>query len=69
MLINLKAEMTRNQKTIVEMALFLGVSSNTFSFKLNGKREFTLDEAGKMADLFRVSIDYLAEKQQIPRAG
>ena len=69
MLINLKAEMTRNQKTIGKMALFLGVSSNTFSFKLNGKREFTLDEAGKMADLFGVSIDYLAEKQQIPRTG
>lgn len=62
MLKNLKAEMARNGKTNMSMARFLGVSENTFSFKLNGKREFTLDEINKIAALFNVSIDYLAQK-------
>jgi transcriptional regulator with XRE-family HTH domain len=61
MLINLKTEMTRHRKTNADMAKYLGVSDNTFSFKLNGKREFTLDELKKIAQLFSVSIDYLAE--------
>lgn len=66
MLINLKTEMTRHEQTITSMAKFLGMSTNTFSWKLNGKRgrEFTLDEIKRIADYFGVSIDYLAEKKR-----
>lgn len=64
MLINLKAEMTRHRKTNTDMAKFLGVSENTFSFKLNSKREFTLNEIKRIADLFSVKIEYLAVQEQ-----
>jgi transcriptional regulator with XRE-family HTH domain len=62
MLKNLRAEMARHGKTIAEMAELLDVSVNTFSFKLHGKREFTLKELKALADYFNVSIDYLAEE-------
>jgi antitoxin component HigA of HigAB toxin-antitoxin module len=57
---NMRAEMKRYGKTNADMAKFLGVSDNTFSFKLNGKREFTLEEIKKIAELFSVTIDYLS---------
>ncbi len=57
---NIKAEMARADMTIGDMAKALGLSRNGFSFKLNGKREYTLAELNKMADLFGVSVDYLA---------
>ena len=57
---NIRAEMARNSKTVREMAKFLSLSDNGFSFKLNGKNQFTLAELEKMADYFGCSIDYLA---------
>jgi len=62
MLINLKAEMARKGVTITDMAKYMKMSNNSFSWKLNGKREFTLTEMKRIADYFQVSIDYLAEK-------
>jgi DNA-binding XRE family transcriptional regulator len=64
MLYNVKAEMSRNDKTNAEMARFLGMSETSFSFKLNEKREFTLSEARKMAEMFKVSVDYVAGFKQ-----
>lgn len=61
---NLRAEMARNHKTIKEMAGILSLSDNGFSFKLNGKNQFTLDEMARMADLFECSIDYLAGRKK-----
>ena len=60
---NIRAEMARNGKTIKEMAKFLSLSDNGFSFKLNGKNQFTLAEMEKMADYFDCSIDYLAGRK------
>lgn len=57
---NIRAEMARNSKTVKEMAKFLSLSDNGFSFKLNGKNQFTLAEMEKLADYFDCSIDYLA---------
>lgn len=59
MLANVKAQMWKNKLTNSDMAKVLGVSTNTFSFKLNERREFTLSELSKMASYFGVSIDYL----------
>ena len=56
---NIRAEMGRNHLTIKQLASCLGLSTNTVSFKLNGKREFTLSEIMRMADLFHCSLDYL----------
>ena len=63
MFANLRAEMARNRKTNKEMADFLSLSDNGFSFKLNGKNQFTLAEMAQMADLFDCSIDYLAGRK------
>ena len=64
MMENLRAEMARSRKTNKEMADFLSLSDNGFSFKLNGKNQFTLAEMVKMADLFGCSIDYLAGRRE-----
>ena len=64
MFANLRAEMARNRKTNREMADFLSLSDNGFSFKLNGKNQFTLAEMVQMADLFGCSLDYLAGRKE-----
>ena len=56
---NIKAEMARNNITIKELAKVIGLSTNSVSFKLNGKRQFTLSEIEKIALLFNCSLDYL----------
>ena len=56
---NIKAEMGRHDLTIKELATNLGLSTNSVSFKLNGKREFTLSEIERIASLFDCSLDYL----------
>lgn len=64
-LINIKEEMRKNGLTMAVMADLLGMSSNTFSWKLNEKRgrEFNLSELAKIAELFGTPIDYLVEKR------
>lgn len=39
------------------LAKLLGVQLNTYNFKENGKKEFTLNEAKKIADYFDTTID------------
>lgn len=60
---NIKAEMGRNSITIKELARSLGLSTNSVSFKLNGKREFTLSEIESIANIFNCSLDYLVGHQ------
>ena len=60
MLVNIKAEMARHGKKKADMASALGMSETSFGMKLNEKREFTLNEARKIAEMFNVSIDYIA---------
>lgn len=60
MLTNVKAEMARHQKTNADMAAALGMSETSFGLKLNERREFTLSEARKIAEIFGVSVDYIA---------
>ena len=62
MFANLRAEMKRHNKTNNDIGKILNISANSVSFKLNGKRPFTLDEIHKLADEFNCSLDYLAEK-------
>lgn len=39
------------------MAKLLNISLNTYNFKENGKKSFTLDEAKFIADYFNTSIE------------
>lgn len=43
-----------NQSVIAEL---IEVQLTTYSFKENGKKQFTLDEAKKIADYFGTTID------------
>lgn len=61
MLANVKAQMVKHRMTNADMAALLRISENTFSFKLNERREFTLSELAEMALRFGVTIDYLIE--------
>ena len=60
---NIKAEMARNDYTIQRLSKMIGICSNSLSFKLNGKREFTLSEIEKIANIFNKSIDFLVEHE------
>ncbi|EJT5930474.1 transcriptional regulator [Clostridium perfringens] len=55
----LKAYRKLNSLNQEKLAELIGVASNTYSFKENGKVEFSLNEAKKIADLFGVTIDEL----------
>lgn len=65
MLSRIKEEMKKNGMTVSAMADLLGVSANTFSWKVNEKkgREFNLSELAKISELFGKPIDYLIEKE------
>ena len=45
----LKGKLTEKCKTYKDGAKLLGVSVNTFSDKINGKRRFYIDEVNKLA--------------------
>ncbi|ANY71694.1 DNA-binding protein [Paenibacillus ihbetae] len=54
---NLRAEMTRNDVTIGDMAKVLGVRYATVNDKLNGKFRFYYDEASKIKRHFFPNCD------------
>lgn len=52
----LKAERELKAVNQSDVAKFLGISSNTYWNKENGKTEFTVSEAKKLAEYFGVSV-------------
>lgn len=56
---NLKGLLVKNGIKQSDMAKLVGVDPSTFSFKINRKngRDFTLDEAIKMAEAMNVKVD------------
>lgn len=52
----LKAERELKDVNQSDVAKFLGISSNTYWNKENGKTEFTVSEAKKLAEYFGVSV-------------
>ncbi len=53
---NLKAEIARKGETFGSVANICNITSNTFSQKINGKSEFTIDEAMKIADFLEADM-------------
>ena len=43
----------------IEMAKILGISVSTFNQKINGKSDFTIQEAKKIALLFKKEVDVI----------
>ena len=58
---NLEAEMARGKITQSSIALSLGITPTTFSFKLNGKAPISLKECVKIKNTFfpDKTLDYL----------
>ncbi|TDX49137.1 helix-turn-helix transcriptional regulator [Orenia marismortui] len=55
----LKILIIESDSTQEEVADYLGLAETTFNRKLNGKSEFKLSEAKKLADLFNLTIEEL----------
>jgi putative transcriptional regulator len=53
----LRAAMAEHGITNQKLAKILGVTNDTVGFKINGKSQFTLEQAKKIADYFGKSID------------
>lgn len=58
---NLKAEMCRNSVRAKDIARALNVREATISFKMNGKSDFTFNEAKQIKEIFfpNLEIEYL----------
>ena len=51
----LKGKLVENGKTYKDGAKALGVSTNTFNDKINGKRKFYVDEVNKLSELLKLT--------------
>lgn len=57
----LKGILTMNGMTQQDLANLLDLSASTLSFKINGKTEFTLNEAKKISKYFNMTIEDIFE--------
>lgn len=55
----LKSQRALNECTQSDIAKMLGISVTSYSCKESGKKDFTLSEAKKIADYFKITIDKL----------
>lgn len=63
---NLKAEMARNGWSIADLANQVDMKPRTLRAKLGDKTDFTLPEAIKIAEIFKVSdLQKLFEKSEV----
>ncbi len=60
---NIKSLMIKCSFNQVKLSEYLGISLQSLNLKLNGKREFKESELISMADLFKVTVDYLLERE------
>lgn len=61
---NLRAEMARKGITAKQLAEQIGITASTFSLKMRGEYDFTMDEAIKIKAILEVnlSLETLFEK-------
>ena len=57
----LKGILSMNGMTQQDLANLLDLSASTLSFKINGKTEFTLNEAKKISKYFNMTIEDIFE--------
>ncbi|WP_346880611.1 helix-turn-helix transcriptional regulator [Clostridium sp. UBA3061] len=66
-MVNLKLKAYRTLKSVKQedMAKLLGIGLNTYNFKENGKKSFTLEESKMIADYFNTTVDELFFKDSV----
>ncbi|MED4163573.1 helix-turn-helix transcriptional regulator [Halalkalibacterium halodurans] len=57
---------SKQNKTKEDMSKILGVARSTYAMYENGSREMDYKSLVKVADYFRVSLDYLFERTDFP---
>ncbi|MDY7222100.1 helix-turn-helix domain-containing protein [Halalkalibacterium halodurans] len=57
---------SKQNKTQEDMSKILGVARSTYAMYENGSREMDYKSLVKVADYFRVSLDYLFERTDFP---
>lgn len=55
----LKGLMTEKNITQVQLAKLLGISVSTLNQKLNGKSDFTIQEAKKISEILNKEVDVI----------
>lgn len=55
----LKGLMTENNITQVQLAKLLSISVSTLNQKLNGKSDFTIQEAKKISEILNKEVDVI----------
>lgn len=54
-------------KTQVEVAKFIGISQNNYSYWENGKVKIDNESLEKLSNYFKVSVDYLLGNENLPQ--
>ena len=62
---NLKEARKHAKMTQKEVAEYIGISQNTYSYWENGRNNVDSESIKKLADLFGVSVDYLLDRDMI----
>ncbi len=56
-----------NDKTQVDIAVYLGITQQQYQLYESGKREIPLRFIIKLADLYNVTLDYITGRSDIKR--
>lgn len=64
---NLRAEMARRNYTLDDLGKVIGVSAGAVSLKLNGKRDFDIEEVKKICEHFSMSFEELFNESVIQK--
>lgn len=65
---NLEKEMTKHEDTRYDLARLLGITYSGMSYKINGKRTFTLEDIRKICNRYQKPFEYLfATKEDIQK--
>lgn len=64
MFFNLKAEITRNNSTVSELAKEMGINRKTLSLKINRKYDFSYSEMKFLKNRFNCEYEYLFSERR-----
>lgn len=57
----------KGYNTYESLAKAMGISITTFTLKINGKRQFTLDECNRIANILGTTLDDIFFVHNVPK--